>query len=446
MREGEAALEATGAVTLMTVHASKGLEFPVVVLPDASWENRGNRGGVVIFDEGVLACKVFNDDENRFVASFPYRRLQDEAELRDTAERKRLPYVAATRAQDMLIISGQYNVTRDGRVSDTGLWLAWLLETLNLHDWKEGESLYPYGWGTLRLYNPSQPPPAEAYMIGGDDEQSVWESAAVGQGELLPGGVYQPPLLARVRVARDRRARNLSATQIADLGSAEFDPYFRQKLRRSVQHDAPASVDQVSERTPKVSARVLGDIVHEALRWWRFPSAEDDLEELLQNYAWEEGIIDERDRRYAVDTARQWLQDIRRSDLFARVENARQVFRELPLIFKTDKRTIHGVIDMLLQEADGTWTIIDYKTSYVEDGFGVYNPDLLKEHAQRYHLQVGVYAEAARVQIGGQAPRAYIHYLRYRRTVEIRENEWRSALMKLEEHIGSFMWEESDVE
>jgi ATP-dependent helicase/nuclease subunit A len=447
VREGEASLEAAGTVTLMTVHASKGLEFPVVVLPDSSWANKGYGGDMLMFDEGVLACKVFDEFENKFVPSYPYRRLQAEAALREQAERKRLLYVAATRAQDMLIISGQYSVTKAGEIGNKGLWLGWLLDALKITGWEQGESVFQREWGTLRLYNPTTLPPSEAYVLGVNDTESAWDSLAVRSRQFVDGTQIQPPLLSRVAILRDRRARNLSATQLADLGAAEFEPYYRQKLRRGIQPNVPTSVDQVSERSPRVSGRILGDIVHEALRWWRFPTPENDLQELLQNYAWEQGIIDDIDLAYAVKTARQWLVEIRRSELYEKVQHAVQVFRELPFIFQTEKRTIHGVIDMLLQEANGTWTIVDYKTSYVEDGFGVYKPYLLKEHARRYHLQMGVYAEAVRAQLNHQhTPHAYIHYLRYRRTVEVSEAEWRSALTKLEDHIGKFMWEENDVE
>ena len=61
VREGEAALESAGAVQLMTVHKSKGLEFPLVVLVDASYQRSTAAAGDLV---NGLACKVYDAESN----------------------------------------------------------------------------------------------------------------------------------------------------------------------------------------------------------------------------------------------------------------------------------------------------------------------------------------------------------------------------------------------
>lgn len=108
-REGEAAIEEAGAVRLMTVHKSKGLEFPVVWIVDATRGGGRDRDLVALHAEHGLAVNVkaegrlADDDPPRPAFFEMIKRMEEQME---EAEKKRLLYVAATRARDHLIISG----------------------------------------------------------------------------------------------------------------------------------------------------------------------------------------------------------------------------------------------------------------------------------------------------------------------------------------------------
>ncbi len=106
-REGEAAVEESGAVRIMTVHKAKGLEFPVVWIVDASYGGGRDRDLVTTDQEFGLAVAVKTDGAagDDLQPAF-FRMMKFIAARAEQSEKKRLLYVAATRARDHLIISG----------------------------------------------------------------------------------------------------------------------------------------------------------------------------------------------------------------------------------------------------------------------------------------------------------------------------------------------------
>lgn len=105
VREGEAPLEAHGSVRIMTVHRSKGLEFPVVVLPDTARRSPPNNAVLLARRDYGLALKL-RGDQQEYTTPFNFQWAHTLEQRMDIAERERLLYVALTRARDYLIISG----------------------------------------------------------------------------------------------------------------------------------------------------------------------------------------------------------------------------------------------------------------------------------------------------------------------------------------------------
>jgi ATP-dependent exoDNAse (exonuclease V) beta subunit len=208
-----------------------------------------------------------------------------------------------------------------------------------------------------------------------------------------------------------------------------------------VLHAAPGYVRPALSRTARVNARQVGDMVHEALRYWRLPRGEagpsarhenDQLFRLLNSIAWELGITDPAQSELAVWRAMTLLFNFKRSPLCAELAAAAEVYRELPFIFERETHIIHGVMDVLYRAPDGGWTLVDYKTSQVIGASGArgrVTVNDLRRHARRYHMQLGVYAEAAQAQLGEPLAAVKVHYIRYA-TVDIAEADWRAALAR----------------
>jgi ATP-dependent helicase/nuclease subunit A len=193
--EGEADVDVVlgGAVQLMTVHQSKGLEFPMVFVPDLNAHfNFGDREPVR-FDDVTAEMKIKDDGtilrtlqyelgleapdpQNNFepTPTLVKKIIEKRNREKTIAERKRLFYVACTRAMDHLVLVGQLK-KRGARSSQTEeataidqmtSWMDWLSKILKLGDSVNGPS------GTMALGNSDREHCEIRYRLF-DENQSV---------------------------------------------------------------------------------------------------------------------------------------------------------------------------------------------------------------------------------------------------------------------------------
>ncbi|NMC89144.1 MAG: UvrD-helicase domain-containing protein [Methanomicrobiales archaeon] len=301
-REGDAPLDltSTDAVSIMTVHAAKGLEFPVVVLPDLA-ETPRSGGGTIMVEEGLLLGVSIpnpaNDHEREETAIL--RLLKDEYRQKESAERKRLFYVAVTRAEDHLILCGEMpaDVPEHGKVR-----MAWLAHCLGLCDevYARGEAVL----GTLRI--PLTLDPAAIPV-------EVQEAAPVYLR--VPDDLFAPEVPAGI--PSDKRERVYSASEI--------EGYLR----------GPGGFGE--------GALTRGLIVHEVFRG-RDPAV------VLREYGVDPDRAGEYQDLYARFLASPLMQGIVCDH------------REVPFSVRVNGIAFEGVIDRLVQRPNGAWVLIDYKT------------------------------------------------------------------------------------
>lgn len=417
-REGEAMTATSNSLSIMTVHASKGLEFPAVILGDMSYGGR-NHTPIVDFDHNLgLSCKFKLADTDEYYQGFYHRRMNAFQKAKEEAEQLRLFYVGATRAQDILVFSGKINYDAKGNPTSRAGWLKTLIETFGLphhsneqqtHSWLDGHHVH---------YHEPQTVPTTHQK--NTVETFTWASSIDYQP-------IAPPLTNPYHIQRDQQIKHLAATHIADIGAIESVPasvrqYYRDRFRRRVLYDAPNRVESIATQQDSVPAYLIGQIVHEALRHWHIPSQCSDthLDKILTAYAWRFGLTKPEAIQEALSRSRMLLNQFEGSETYLAIEAAQEVYREMPFMYRLEDTVIHGIIDVVYQDKAGDWHVGDYKTGFVSQ-------DQFRQHAQRYHLQIGIYASALSAHLGTM-PQTFIHYVQHTVRLAIPQADWEIAL------------------
>ncbi len=248
--ESNAIIDAADAVNLMTVHAAKGLEFPVVFVVNL---HRGSGGGRAPIR--VSAGVGVDEDEGEPMVGIGVHESEadEDADAREAEESKRLLYVALTRARDRLYLAA--STTTDGRFAPGRGSLGRLLPpTLQLLLSAQDEAVVrqwtgPTGTHAIRVVPPAgetprewraapMPAPVAAFDVvplppdgtprvaataGAAEEEDV--STADGHGSTRSLGLLVHRLLAeaRTRGVSGVPALTALATALADTADAGTD-------------------------------------------------------------------------------------------------------------------------------------------------------------------------------------------------------------------------------
>jgi ATP-dependent helicase/nuclease subunit A len=365
-REGEARATAEHAVQIMSVHAAKGLEFPIVVIGDVGARPKTHNGPLL--DEHVGVVLPIKGDDKRTSAIYGWAR-EREAEA-EASESARLLYVAATRAREMLLLSGCAPADGKGALRLDQSWLQQLGTTLGLaaacpelQEDGDCEHLLMLSVGDLpvacHIYEEAWRPPA---------------LAASGRPRAQQPPLVEPVLLRPVAVARDE-AEEQEPDRGAEPGQREW---------RVVPHSA----------RPSAPEWVVGQLVHEALAAWRFP--EEGFRAWAEARARTLGVVIGHAVRDAAERTETLLLRLRAHALSREVEAADERLHEVPYsVVGNDGRTDARVIDLLFRKGE-VWTILEYKTNRAADQAAARR--LMREN--RYDVQARCYLRAAEDLLG----------------------------------------------
>jgi ATP-dependent helicase/nuclease subunit A len=428
-REGEAPLEAESldAVRLMTVHAAKGLEFPVVCVADLGREGRADDTPLRVSPDGRAGLELASL-EGRGAAALDLEELKREEEERSEAEERRVFYVAMTRAERRLILSGATDTEKWPAAKPLGKPLEWLWRALvpDLGDGGQGD-------GRVRTVVCS-PDTLDEVLPAGDRAPAADLDGGGGAGSV--DGTASPPAFARVQAPVSLPLARLSYSALEQYARCGYRFYLERVARLrdgaaaapvtelvpvagddEVAAEPPVSVwdaagagaeddgaqmglpleAAVAARAPvagDLDARLRGTVVHSLLEHLDFAApvvpADGDIADRIASHGAEPRPEDVADLRRMVDA-------FLGSPLCDRVRRARQVHKELPFAFPLapagsasgESILVNGVLDLHAVEDDGTVLVVDYKS----DRLGGADPAAFCD--EHYGTQRVVYALAA---------------------------------------------------
>jgi len=371
------------SLRILTVHAAKGLEFPVVVLSGMTARlQKPTRGPAVAFDsDGKPAVRM-----RKGVESQNYEAWKSEDDQMDAAERLRLLYVACTRACDHLVVS---LYRKDPGESDnkpnTAAWAlvdagaaqtaTWGIDTQDVDHTPAGDA----GPTTLRDTSSTELDRAE---LSDRDEwsqqlQSSLEEASKPLAMSASG-------IARFNGITDDAADPDSGSgpdPDSDSGSAnsaaedDSDPGL---------HKDPGDEDANLWRKGRYGT-AIGRAVHAVLQDVDLLSR-DGLADLARHHAGAEGVTS----RTSTVTA---LAQAALETTVAREAAESQHWRELFVAASFGERVLEGYIDLVYRSSEGL-VVVDWKTDVITD-----DADIAAK-VDRYRLQGAAYAAALQAVTG----------------------------------------------
>ncbi len=344
-------------VRLLTIHRSKGLEFPIVILANLASGRRHNQAFIPERATGSfqLASGSFK--------TIGYEDALQKERLRMEAEDRRLLYVAVTRARDHLVVP--------------------------LFSGKKHK-------GFLSLLQDMLPSLSEIHSSSIIGEQLIWQMNDVDQ-RLIESTPWRLPMeetasreAEEILHQRQKWQEKIkSAIAKAARGPTMIAPSAAASLGRTSPEGFLAQMGEDEEK-----GATFGLAFHEVMENVDWPEGRN-LRELCLLKAKEYGITDRVEELVSLSAK------CLAHPLGERIRRAQRIFREVPFAVILDEKIVEGKIDLLLAE-NNDWVIIDFKTDKIEK-------EALASRVTLYREQ-GVYYARAMQQITGQKVKEVIFF------------------------------------
>ena len=429
-------------VRIMSIHKSKGLEFPVVFLSGCGKQfNLRDINDSLLFHEelGIGADCIDIKKRIRYTTLQKYA-IKKKFELETLSEEMRILYVALTRAKEKLIITGSsYNLQKDidacykagvkgfNKVIPSELlkqksYLKWIMTALIKH--KDGDILRQGKNEFVEISDDLSSWKINFHKKSDFGVENVEDSIEKKNISILSLNYSNFEVDEEIRKRLEFRYKyrdicsvpsNISVSDIKKAEEEIFEPQAENLFSEEKNRKKPRFI--MEEKG--LSKAEKGTAMHFVMQKLDLNKVNllNEIKEQIKNM-FEKGLItkDEEESINIFKIPKFFKSNLGQRLLKAYKEN-KQVFRELPFIteipvkriekdlidkiFNNEKLRLQGIIDCFFEEDDGI-VLLDYKTDYVENGKE-------KEILDKYRVQIDLYTETLERVIGKKVKERYLY-------------------------------------
>lgn len=420
-----------GCVSIMSIHKSKGLEFPVVFLCNLArkFNQESLRAQILCDKELGLGLSVADNTNRVRYPSIAKRAIAAKMEAESVSEEMRVLYVAMTRAKDRLIMTYAAQ-TLESDLKDIALRMDFDAGELLCRD-----AICMGDWVLLAALGRTEA--GELHALGGRPAETKagdcpWKICVTQAPENVTGTAIQteistamlPGAVDELRKSLSFHYGHLAATQAPSKQTATD--------RKGREKDAEAAEDTQEPKHPvrtwrrpafhtrQTEGKTYGSAIHQALQYIRYEncgSTEAVKEEIA--YLVEKGFLTQEQGKLVncEKIARFFASGIGR-----KLRTGTPYLREFKFSILDDGRhygeglegeevLLQGVVDCALLEDDGI-TVIDFKTDNVTE-------ETVAAVTKRYRPQVRTYGEALSRIYEMPIKAQYLYFFRLDRFVQV---------------------------